>query len=162
MKRSLCVFIACVLLCGLMACNQEPVEKPVNYAVAISNIDKAMEYISDCFDNEIGSWDYFLSYCFYDSEPEKWAGRHGAEDKGRECINYRTNARNCLATAKTTIQGGSGDIFTAVQKYYLAVSECLHFVSTYPQGYSKLTWTSAWASLKTKVSSAAVEVEFYR
>lgn len=175
MKKIICIFLICVITCGLVACNKNKgtkesnneesniTEVNIDYSAAISSIAKAMESIHECAavqQNWLGVSNN-LPYLYSDSNYEG-GNNDNAKSAGRQCYLFRKGARNELEKAKTIIKGGSGDLHSAVQKYYLAVSECMSFVSNFPEGYTKITWYNKWTELEQKVNSAAAEVELYK
>ena len=67
-----------------------------------------------------------------------------------------------MDTAKELIaNAGEGDLQKAVKDYYLEVNSYYNLVTTFPQGYSKLTYSQALADCKADCQSAYSEVEFY-
>lgn len=179
MKKLICIFLVCVTLCSLVACNNEKetvlsndsgIENVIDYSAAIHSINEAMKYIRYCVDlqqnhfSTYSDFEYLYSSkdAFYESVYEKGGNYNTYVEKGYSCYIYRGSAQEKLENAKSNIKGGSGDLHTAVQKYYLAVAECMDFTSNYPGGHTELTWNNKWTELEQKVSSAANEVDLYK
>ena len=179
MKKLICIFLVCITLCSLVACNNEKetvlssnsnVENVIDYSNSIYSIDEAMKNIRNCDKIQqnhfttYSDFEYLYSSkdSFYESIYEMGGNYNTYIEEGYSCYKYRSFAREKLENAKSNIKGGSGDLHTSVQKYYLAVAECMDFASNYPGGHTKLTWNNKWAELEQKVSSVANELELYK
>ncbi len=74
----------------------------------------------------------------------------------------RKSARECLKEAKDIItKGGEGDFYNSVKEYYFAVDKYLTLVSKFPEGYSKITYSTTTSNYKAECQSAYSRLSLY-
>ncbi len=99
---------------------------------------------------------------FVDEEYDSSKAVMGIYEVAKEIHEYRTKANDRMADAKDLIgTNGSGDLYDAVKEYYLLVNNYLSLVSTYPEGYSKLTFSNTVSDYNTECSEAYNNLSFY-
>lgn len=181
MKKAIALIIACLLLLSICACSSgkqnssETKQNTSNSApVAPSDEDlkKAIDLLKQAENDiittssiQINGWSKYsdiTGYYFNDDGPNQ-ASERSIKQRAQEAADYRASARQNLEKAKTLLgSSGTGDFYLAVKEYYKSVSKFFSLISTFPEGYSLLTFSNTVASYKSECQSAYEEAAFYK
>ena len=140
-----------------------------NIYTAIYQVHSAEEKIVSVSTLQIGEWyadgsslmlKYFDDLFFIEHYDSK--SSYSFDKKAKEMYDYRVSAKEKLDKAKEIIRSidNKDDLYDAVKDYYKVVNKFYALVSTFPEGYSKLTFMQAVADCKAECQDAYAEVDF--
>jgi hypothetical protein len=131
---------------------------------AVKKIHTACEFISDCASYQIDHWstNSELMNWYFSDTAYKDANSTDSKMAAKRAYESRVSARENLTEAKVLLgTNGEGEYYNAAKNYYISVDKYLTLVSTFPEGYSLLTYSDAVKDAKDDCSSAYSEVSFY-
>ncbi|MCD7761033.1 MAG: hypothetical protein LUH16_04565 [Clostridiales bacterium] len=148
---------------------EEPVEdegpSDEDLVLAVENIKEAEDLINSMAATQLDHWSKYsniMKWYFDDEEYMNAVGDSATIKRAEQLHEDRTDASEKLSEAKELMgTSGTGDYYDSVKSYYLLVKDYLSLVSTFPEGYSKLTFSSTVSDFNTDCQSAYNELEFY-
>lgn len=183
MKKTIAFLLTFVMVLGMVGCGNSAAEQestPIPTATpkpgptdselkqALSYIKEAEDYIIKTSTVQIGNWDAkyssFMVPLFDDQSYETKAKENPDTITQRltDAYNYRQSAQENLDSAKNILgTSGDGEFYEAVKEYYKVVNKFMSLVSTFPEGYSELTFSSTVADYKSECQSAYEDASFF-
>ncbi|MBQ9558198.1 MAG: hypothetical protein IJU94_06305 [Clostridia bacterium] len=179
MKKSLIILLSLVCLVILFGCgNNAESNSTISSSSGVSNDDlinavNLIKSAEDCVVNvstvQLDNWStasYSTSLYFEDSAYLEEFGPSGPSDyffyPTITAYTNRATAKSNLDKAKKILgSSGVGDFYEATKSYYKEVSSFFALVSTFPEGYSLLTFSNAVKDYKSRCSSAYEDARFY-
>lgn len=187
MKKIIALMLALATVLGMVGCGnsakeqestaqestaQEPtVQESTAQEPTDEELRQAVEYIKEAEENivsaaaeQLDGWTTYSSIMnyYFDDTDYMNAKESSIQSRANRIHNYRTAARKAMEQAKNLLgNSGSGDYYNAVKEYYKAVNKFLTLISTFPEGYSQLTFSSTVSDYKSDCQSAYEEVLFY-
>ena len=131
---------------------------------AVEKITSAKESIQSCASYQLDGWTTYsniLNYYFDDSAYEE-PSETSIKNRAKNAHDARTSATTNMEEAKALLgTNGEGDYYEAAKDYYIAVNKFLSLVSTFPTGYSQLTYSQAVKDAISDCETAYGELSFY-
>lgn len=147
-------------------------ELKTNIDKTINALKEANEYLvaASSLQSEHWTTNASLAMNLFDEETINGKKDHGSnptyvlENAGKKIQFARESAREDLDTAKRELKyyGEEDSLYVALKNYYVELDSYYNFISTMPQGYSKLTFSQAIAEKNASCQSLLSEVEFNR
>lgn len=178
MKKVLSLILALVLCLSLCACGGDSGSEATDFtqsagkseatseelAQAAQLIKEAEEDVVAAANYQIENWSTsssIMTYYFVESEYSN-APSGDLHTIAWSIHRRRTSAQEKLDKAKSLIgTNGTSDYYNAVKEYYKTVSVFWNLISEFPEGYSKITFSSTVSDYKTNCANAYSELSFY-
>lgn len=170
MKKRLLALGMSIMICfSLIACGNSGASEEKK-EVSAEDLSKVVELLQSAEDDisataalQLEGWSKYADIVnyYFDDEAYTQASEVSIKKRAESAHNYRMSAKDTMEQAKELLGNkGEGDYYNAVKDYYKAVNKFLTLVSTFPEGYSKLTYANAVAEYKADIQEAYGEVEF--
>ena len=131
---------------------------------AVDKITSAKESIQSCASYQLDGWTTYsdiLNY-YFDDSAYKDADEIQIKERAKNAHDARVSATSDMEEAKALLgTNGEGDYYEAAKDYYVAVDKFLSLVSTFPEGYSKLTFSQAVKDAISDCETAYGELSLY-
>ena len=177
MKKTISLILALSIYLVLCACGSgsegsNTSQMPEKTEATSEELAQAAELIKSAEDSivtaaahQLDGWTKYASimtYYFVDSEWEGASGESSIYNRAKTIHNLRTDAQAKLDEAKALIgTNGTTDYYNAVKAYYKTVNVFWNLISEFPEGYSKLTYSSTVSDHKASCADAYAELDFY-
>ena len=182
MKRIVILVIVCIVMlagCGsddnvnTSSTNQTENDKKEESAgvsdeavkAAVEKIDVAKNAVKNCASYQLEGWSKYsdVTNYYFDDNAYQDASESGIKARATKAHDERMSANRNMDEAKELLgTNGDSEYYKAAKNYYLAVDKFLSLVSTFPAGYSKLTFSQAVKDAIDDVETAYGEVSFYQ
>ena len=167
MKKVLSLLLSGIIAFSLCACGQgngggSPTDEDLKNAAG--NLYLAEVAIDSAASLLLENWTTTGSVmnCYFDESAYEGLNSGLLKDRAQSVHDFRSYAKDVMDDAKTLLgTEGTGDFYDAAKNYYLAVNDYYSLISTYPSGYSKMTYSNAISEKKGECQSAFNELTFY-
>ena len=175
MKRIISLLLVIVMCLSLIACGGGTEKAPEATAApeatneeltqAVDLLKKAEDSIITAASHQLDGWTKYASimeYYFVDSKYQE-ANESSIAKRAKKIHELRVSAKEAMDEAKALMgTNGTSDYYAAVKEYYKTVSVFWNLISEFPEGYSKLTYSTTASDYKANCQSAYAELEFYK
>lgn len=164
MKKIIAVLLLICLCVGMCACNAGKKEETAPAGPTDEDLKEAVELIKFAHDDIVSISTILLDeWSLYSWFEDYFDEEYNGSDEDLVMVHeHRASAKDALSEAKAKMgTDGTGDYYNAVKEYYKTVKVFWDFVSTYPEGYSELTFSNTLTEYKTNCANAYAELGFY-
>ena len=176
MKKITCLLLTFVLLLSVCSCNNstkqnettvpeatvtEATEQELKEAAVF--IKAAETLAANIASIQINGWStnsQIMQYYFSDLDYTNASLSSVHKEHIRKIQTFRSDARKAMQEAKKMMgESGTSEQYQAVKKYYQEVNILLNFVSEFPSGYSKITFSQSVSQYKSNCTTAYLSIE---